>query len=268
MNIQVTLGSTSADYIDISWEVPDSFSSILSIRYSVFRSESPEGPFDLIAEDLVDRFHVRDYIAPRKRVWRTLYYKVNAVTESGEVYESTPLNLSARPPLDALEMIRLNSLLFREYSGRPVLIYPLRTFGERCTNCYDPVTHRKLVSNCKNCYSTTYSRGYHYPIYAYVQLSPVQQVTQATDSIITQQPQVQGKMSVYPQIKVGDLFVEQEGYRWRIQSVTTTERLRSVVQQIFTAIRIPSGDIEYTMPVHWDDSVKTSPRSFNPRTTI
>lgn len=268
MNISVSLKSTSIDYIDIFWETEDMYSSSLDYTYEVLRGESPAGPFEVIADSLVDRFHIRDYIAPRKRAWRNLYYKVVATHSTGAKHESEATNLSARPPFDALEMIRLNSLLFREFSGRPVLIYSVRTFGEKCSNCYDKVTGRQLIGNCKNCYGTTYSRGYHYPVYAYVNLSPEQKTQQATDSIVTQQAQIQGRMSIYPLLKVGDIMVEQEGTRWRVQSVSLTERLRSPVQQMFVVARIPEGDIEYSIPVNWDDTVKTSPRSFNPRTTI
>ncbi len=268
MKIEVDLKSTSVDFIDVYWEVQGGYESALNIKYTVLRGESSEGPFDTVAEDLVDRFHIRDYIAPRKRVWRNLYYVVQATLQDGTVHKSIARNLTARPPLDALEMVRLNGLLFREYSGRPVLVYPLRTFGDRCSNCFDTVTGRRLVGNCRNCYNTGYSRGYHYPIYAYAKLNPEQRQTQATDSIITQQAQIQGRMSIYPLLKVGDLIVEQEGTRWRVQSLSMTERLRSPVQQMFVVSRIPAGDIEYQIPVNWDDSVKTSPKSFSPRSSV
>jgi hypothetical protein len=257
----VRLDATSLEYIDVSWEIANTAQRTLDFTYQVLRGESPAGPFDAVTDPLRDRFHVRDYIAPRKMAWRNLYYVVR-VRGGDETADTEPVALRARPPLDALEMVRLNSLLFREYTGRPVLIYQARTFGERCQNCYDATTQRRLVANCRNCYGTTYARGYHYPIYAYVQISPETRAPQPTDTIQTQQAGTQARMSIYPLVKHGDLFIEREGARWRVQSVQLTERLRSPVQQILTVSRVPEGDIEYALPVVWDDAVPTSPRSF------
>jgi len=260
----VRLSASSLDYIDVSWEIPPTGRSTLGYRYQVLRGESPAGPFDPVTEPLTDRFHVRDYIAPRKMAWRNLYYVVR-LSFADEHTDSEPTALRARLPLDALEMIRLNSLLFREFTGRPVLVYQVRTFGERCAVCYDATTQRRLVANCAHCYGSTFARGYHYPIYAYVQISPETRATQPTEAIQTQQSTTQARMSIYPIVKQGDLLVEREGTRWRVQNVQFTERLRAPVQQVLTITRVPEGDIEYRLPVVWADDVATSPRSFETR---
>jgi hypothetical protein len=262
----VRLEATSLEYIDVFWSIPNTQQRTLGYTYQVLRGESPAGPFDPVTEPLTDRFHIRDYIAPRKMAWRNLYYVVRL--RSGEdSTESEPVALRARPPLDALEMIRLNSLLFREYTGRPVLIYQTRTFGERCSNCYDNTTQRRLLANCRNCYGTTYARGYHYPVYAYVQISPETRAPTPTDTIQTQQALTQARLSIYPLVKQGDLFIEREGTRWRVQSVQLTERLRAPVQQIVSITRVPEGDVEYNLPAVWDN-IETSPRSFTANTGV
>jgi hypothetical protein len=260
----VRLDATSLEYIDVSWTIPSTAKSTLAYKFTVLRGESPAGPFDPVTDALVDRFHIRDYIAPRKMAWRNLDYVVR-LSYGDESTESDPVALQARPPLDALEMIRLNSLLFREFTGRPTLIYQLRTFGERCAVCYDAVTQRRLVANCAHCYGSSFARGYHYPIYAYVQISPETRAPQPTETILTQQATTQARMSIYPIVKAGDLLVELEGARWRVQNVQFTERLRAPVQQILAITRVPEGDVEYKLPVNWDASVQTSPRSFTTR---
>jgi len=265
---KVILNTSSIDYIDVTWEVADNYKDSLNITYQVLRGESPAGPFEPVSDPLTDRYHIRDYIAPRKMAWRNLYYVVESTDiNSNTSVRSDAVNLRARPPLDALEMIRLNALLFKEFVGRPVLIYPLRTYGEKCSNCFDEITQRRTVGSCYSCYGTGYARGYHYPIYAYVKLSPENKTNMPTQaSSITQQTQVQANMSIYPLVKVGDILIEQEGTRWRIQNVSYTERLRSPVQQMLMLARIPEGDIEYKLPVTWD-TVETSPRSFSQRTS-
>jgi hypothetical protein len=262
--VSVRLNSTSFDYIDVYWET--SFS--LDTSYVVKRGEAYAGPFDAVSEPMYDRFHIRDYFAPSLRSWRTLYYVIESTDSSGGVSVSDPVSLRARPPLDALEMIRLNSLLFKEYVGRPCLVYSRRTFGEHCRLCYDEVTHLQLTKNCNTCFGTGFARGYHFPIYSYIQVSPEQRQLTPAEPMISAQASTQARMSVYPLVKPGDLLVEQEGTRWRLQSVSYTERLRSPVQQMLTIFRIPEGDIEHTIPVQWREDVKTSPRSFSPRSDL
>jgi hypothetical protein len=262
--ITVSLESTSLDYINVYWETPYGADT----SYTVLRGEAQSGPFDPVTEPLFDRYHIRDYIAPRKYAWRTLHYVVEATQADGTVTRSEPKTLRARPPLDALEMIRLNGLLFREYTGRPCLIYAKRTFGEHCSVCYDEVTHLQLTKNCTSCYGTGFARGYHFPIYAYVNVGPDTQAIMASEQLVMGQSTVQGRMSVYPLVKPGDLLVEREGVHWRVQNVSCTERLRAPVQQVLILFRIPEGDIEYQIPVRWDNEVVTSPRSFSTRSDV
>ena len=264
MNIKVTLRGTSARHIDVYWETPYD----VDTTYRVLRGEGFNGPFDPVSAELIDTYHIRDALAPRKMAWRVLYYVVEATHSDGTKERSTPTALAARPPLDALEMIRLNSLLFREYTGRPCLIYSRRTFGKKCGVCIDEVTSVQLTNNCDSCYGVGYARGYHNPMYAYVHLGPDVKSVSPTEQLITQQHTIQGRMSVYPLVKPGDLLVEEEGTKWRVQNVSHTERLRAPVQQILTLFRIPEGDIEHTMPIQWDYDLETSPRSFNTRSDL
>ena len=105
-------------------------------------------------------------------------------------------------------------------------------------------------------------------MYAYVQLGADVKSINPGEQLITSQQVLEGRMSVYPLVKPGDLLVEEEGTRHRVQSVSLTERLRAPVQQILSLYRIPEGDIEYHLPVQWDYEIKTSPRSFNPRSDV
>jgi hypothetical protein len=263
----VQLDASSADFIDVSWTIRDPAFDALTCTFQVLRGESAAGPFDPVTEPLIDIYHVRDYIAPRRMHWRDLHYIVR-VQRGEESIDSEPQTLRARPPLDALEMIRLNSLLFKEFVGRPCLVYPVRTFGQRCGACYDQVTGRKLVGNCRSCYGTGFMRGYHYPQYAYVQIEPEQRGTQSTDVLKQQVGNARARMSIYPLIKPGDIIVEREGTRHRVQDVATTERLRAPVQQMLGLFRINPMDIEYQIPVNWDSTVATSPRSFSTESDI
>lgn len=82
----VTVRCTDPDYLDISWVVDHPGVDPAAFRYTVERGESPEGPFETLNRDLHDIYQVRDYIAPRKRAWRTLYYRIIADHNGGDLY--------------------------------------------------------------------------------------------------------------------------------------------------------------------------------------
>jgi hypothetical protein len=258
----VKVRCTNPDYLDISWEVDHPGIDPLAFEYTLERGESPEGPFEVIKSGLKDTYQFRDYIAPRKRAWRNLYYRVKASSAKGDIL-SEPTNCLPRAPLDGLEMTRLHNMLLKEYVGRPCLVLVSRTFGSRCTACYDRVTGRRTVSRCPTCWNTGFHHGYHRPIVAYIQIDPNDKSQINTSELVSEQALTNARMSIYPLLKPRDIIVEQEGTRWRINSVRQTERLRSPIHQEVSLVRIPNGDIEYKIPVSVPDSIETSPRSFS-----
>ena len=250
------------DYIDLQWTFTPTKHDALAYEIFVERGESPEGPFDVVAGPLRDTYQLSDYIAPRRRAWRTLHYRIRVTGPDGE-HISPPATSNPRPALEAMEMIRLYDKLLREYVGRPCIVMPIRTFGTRCASCFDAVTQRRTQSRCAQCYNTGFARGYHRPMVAYVQIDPSELSQTNTSELVSEQAATRGRMGVYPLLKPRDVLVEREGTRWRVASVSRTERLRAPVHQEITLTRIPEGDIEYRIPVRFPEDERVSPRSFS-----
>ena len=264
----ILVRSLDADHLEVSWETSTSALDTLAYSFYILRSESPEGPFETVGGPLIDQYAFRDYTAPLRGSLRTLYYVVRAKhNETGEEFNSQPTNPEPRPPLDALEIMRRNDLLFREFTGRPCVLYSVRTFGQRCTSCYDDITGRRTSSNCRMCWNTGYLRGFHKPILVYVQIDPPSKNLQLQAPYVSDPSQVQARMGVYPLLKPRDILVERENLRWRVVNVNRTERLRSPVRQEITLTKIPKGDIEFSIPIEWPD-IEASPRSYSYRTDI
>lgn len=263
-----SLDSFDLDYIDIKWKTDTSTEDLLKYEFFVERAESPAGPYETVAGPLRDRYHVRDNIAPRRMAWRSLYYRVKCKdTLSDTTIYSEAKNLSARLPFDAIEMIRLFNLQLREFTGRPCLFFPLRTFGQRCS-CFDVISSRRTVSSCKTCYNTGFIRGYHYPMLVYIQIDTFPANKDVREELIANFASTTARTISYPDMKPGDIFIEREGTRWRIQSVQNSERLRAPVQQILSVTKITEGDIEFSLPITWPEEYKTSPRSYSPKSDI
>lgn len=249
--------SFSLDFQEFTWEIESSDLDPHDFQCYVLRSESPMGPWDVIAGPFEDKYRFVDNRVNLLHRWRNIYYKVRSVAkaDSTNVVESDATTQYAEPDLIAEEIQRLERLLWQEFAGRRCFIFPARTFGQRCGNCYDGpdkgkgFTSQRRRSNCLTCYDTGFVRGYFDPIEVFMQIDPA-------GGGIEQQPiaerhveNTSARLPNFPILKPRDIIVEGENRRWRVVKVTSTERLRSVVHQELILHAINIGDIEYQLPI-------------------
>jgi hypothetical protein len=245
--------SFDLDHTDVFWEIGNFVGNIRQFEFSVLRSESSAGPWDSISPIFQDQYYFRDVSPPKMHKWRTLFYLLrirDKVTD--ETADFGPTSQSAEPDLIALEINRQEDLLFREFVGRVCWLFPVRTFGAYCV-CFDRVSGRRTKSNCLNCYDTGFLGGYLSPIQCFVQFDPSGQQATPTAFKEKQDNKTTARLISFPQMKPKDIIIEVENTRWRLDSVTTTQRLRSVVHQELTLKEIEKGDVEYKLPVNFED---------------
>lgn len=241
------------DHTDVFWEIENFSGNIRQFEFTIFRSESSGGPWDQMAPPFEDQYYFRDVSPPKMHKWRTLFYLLRIRDkDSNEVKEFGPTSQSAEPDLITLEINRQEDLLFREFIGRTCWLFPVRTFGAYCI-CFDRVSGRRTKSNCLNCYDTGFLGGYLSPILCYVQLDPSGQQATPTSFKEKQDNKTTARLISFPQVKPKDILIEVENTRWRVESMTPTQRLRSVVHQELTLKEIDKGDVEFKLPVSIDD---------------
>ncbi len=249
--------SFDLDHIDLFWEVESyarSSDIITAYDFYVLRSESPEGPFDVLAGPFQDQYVFRDFSPNLIHKWRKLYYKLRIVhrpTQEEQIVGSA--SLIAEPDLIALEVQRQEDVLFRQFVGRRCWLFPVRTFGEKCT-CFDRTLNRPTRSNCLMCFDTGYIGGYLRPIEFYLQFDPDAKNPSPTAIIGETQPRNTSARAIsFPPIKPKDVIIEAENDRWKVVTATGTERLRHIVHQELTLHMVPKGDIEYKLPINLGD---------------
>ena len=264
MNVSVTklvVRSFTLDYLDLFWEInPVSGTSVENKQHEIFdydfyvlRSEAALGPYTQIGGPFRDTYHFRDDRVPLIHKWRSFHYKIKVVHRpTGVEAEYGPSsNNDPEPDLIAGEINRLEDVLFREFIGRKCWLYPIRTFGPRCT-CFDRVLGRLTVSNHKICFGTGWLGGYMSPVEAYVQLDPSPKQVKLSSLQELQPGDTTARLISFPPVSPRDILVESENRRWRVVSVASTQRLRSVIHQELVLHEIPKGDIEYTLPINID----------------
>ncbi len=259
---KMTVRSFNLDHMNVFWEIapvqgpPDGSGlphEIYNYDFYILRSEAGAGPYTQLAGPFRDVYSFRDITAELLHKWRQLYYKIKVVdrTTGEEKLFGPASSLEPEPDLIASEIVRQEDLLFREFVGRRSILYPLRTFGPSCS-CFDRVTNRKTRSNCKTCFGTGWLGGFLSPVEVFVQIDPFPKNSEKSSLQERQPGNTTARMISFPPVSPGDILIETENRRWRVMTVTPTQRLRSTVRQEMVIHEIPKGDIEFALPVQVD----------------
>ena len=252
----IRIRSFDVDYLDVYWDLEESFENVNAYDFVVERSDSEFGPYLPISTPLINRYHFRDgTVRGHHSYYNKIYYRLvvsNRETAETVTYpESGGFKLAAKPDLAALEMARLNNLKLKEFSGRKVWIFPKKKTGQRCSVCFDPVAQRKLRSQCTTCFDSSWVGGYHAPVEAYgLVVSPNEQTIHANFGNVENE-NTTFMLGNYPELYEGDLIIEAENIRWRVAStISKIKKARSLVRQQAALHRIPKGDVEYRLPLN------------------
>lgn len=254
--------SFNLDHMDVFWEIgalPAGSSSdtsthaIFDYEFFVLRSQAALGPYDIISPALKDQYHFRDVKVSRLHKWRQWFYKLKVVNKkTGEEVEQGPASdVEPEPDIIAAEIIRQEDVLFRKFVGRRCWLFPVRTFGPRCT-CYDATLQRATRSSHLPCFGTGWLGGYMRPVEIFLQLDPTSKQS-AIQQIGEMQPvNTSARMSSFPPVSPRDIIIESENRRWRVVNVSQTQRLRAAVHQELTLHEVPRSDVEYSIPLNVD----------------
>lgn len=263
--------SLDRDFFEVSWEIEDTSEDVLDYTFQVLRSESPSGPFDVLAPPFSDRYLFIDNNIPTGNRWRMLHYVIRVTNISdGETKDFGPVSHEPEPDLIALELRRHVQLLMHEFAGRRCWVLPVRSFGSRC-ECWDKRLGKRTRSRCALCFDTGFFRGYLSPVEVWMQFDPSAKMDQLTNMGAQQQSNTTARVGYYPPLKPRDLIVEGENRRWKVVSVSQTEQGRAPVHQEIQLHEVPPRDIEFEVPLQLDEALKdiwfNPPRNYsNPQT--
>jgi len=243
--------------MEVTWETDNFNMDVLDYTFQVLRSESGEGPYEPITQEFEDRYIFVDRRVPTSYMFRQFWYKLRIKQKStGDIKDFGPETQAAEPDLIAQTIRRLEQTGFTQVFGRLCWLFPRRTFGTRCLNCWDPKLSAKKRANCIECYDTSFLRGFLNPIEVWVQIDPVGKAVQLQSFQKGQTKVTSARMTFYPSVKPGDLLVELENARWRIEGVTQSERLRAPIKQELVLRSVMPTDIEFKLPINLQEPLK------------
>jgi hypothetical protein len=254
---EIRVRSLDVDFHELTWKVATTNEDLFDYTFQILRSEGPEGPFDAISPEMSDQYIYIDNFILAFDAYRQLYYKIRVKNkQTGETKEVGPVAKGPQADLVAQELRKHMNLLFREFIGRRCWVFPVRTFGQRCANCWDDSLQKRTVSGCLSCYETGFSFGYLRPIEAWISFDPSPKAEQHTSVGPLQQTDTTARMGYWPPLRPKDLIIEPENLRWRVATVTTTQQVRVPVHQEVGLHRIPSSDIEYRIEFETEQALR------------
>lgn len=249
--------SLDIDYNELSWELVDTSEDVYDYTFQVFRSESPSGPFDALTEPFQDRYLVLDNTLRTGHRWRKYFYKIRTarLADPDDFIETEPTAKEPDPDLIVLELRRHHQLLFQEFAGRRCWVLPARTSGQRCS-CWNPNLKQRTRSGCSTCYDTGFVRGYLHPIEQWIQIDPSPKTKTTMNVGNAQQSNTTMRMAFYPPLKPDDLVIEAENRRWKVVTVTQTEKGRATLHQEVSLHEVPPKDIEFKIELDLKAALK------------
>lgn len=213
------------------------------------RSETGGAPWSTLFEGVLDRWHHRDHSAVGNHAFRKWWYRVGVVEPgTGAVHYSDPFTRQAQPSLEALEISARFGTVLRT-RGREVFLYRKKTFGHRCTKCWDPVSMSTRTKQCNMCFGTGFIGGYHAPFRIYMKIDPYADMVQSTATGPIAVAKTTAMCLPFPDALPGSLIIEGENIRWVVETRTNTELQRAPVRSQLQLHKMPTSDICYNVPV-------------------
>ena len=255
----LTVTTYDVDKLTVTWTFKSTSESLTDYVIDVYRSETPSTGVDeytLVGsgisadEPFFDDTTVSGLFHPT----RTWFYKLkltNTVKDtSALLFDSTPAFIkSYTVDKYTLEIIRRKKLVLDRFSGRRIKLLRRRTYGTKCSLCWDSTLSRTTSDGDAQCYGTGVSGGYFTPL--------------ATNALLTTAPKY-NQITMYgewmpsdclmnlvgvPPVKQGDVVVDDAAKRWAIKSVRSVEKGGVLIEQICQLSLVSPSDIVYQLSV-------------------
>lgn len=285
---EVIVRPLSVTSVEVDWVLQPTVEPLINSRFTILRSEAPEGPYVDISGPLVDTAGFIDKVNLKaKHVDIGYRIRVDHIPSgisvtfpNGTPDESFILHPNLQrvqlagdfgPDFIALEITRRHNMLLRRFTGRVVAYFPVRTQGARCPLCFDQKKKRSSNSACPECFGTTFDKGFYSQVNIFVDVNPSPEVMQNATFGKLVENQTVVFMTNFPRAKSNDMFVDQQNRRFRVVQVNPVTQKRYIVQQLLQVQEIDRSDAEYLLPVDLnlkapsEDFIGFFPEKFSPK---
>lgn len=252
--------SYQSEQLTLTWVFKDTIELLEDYEIDVYRSENPglsnfDG-YDIVASGIsANVFSYTDTgITGLYDPLRTWYYKLdvkNTVTDDTSAQpEIAAYRKGNSTDRIALEIIRRKNIPLQRKVGRDFYILKRRTYGTHCTDCWDEVTGRMLISSCSTCYDTGWLDGYFEDIYLKGMMTVSPDHNQITMFGEWVPKDIVIHVLNFPPLRAKDIIVDDENNRWIVKQVVPTKMGGFIIEQSVQCSLIALDDIIYTITLN------------------
>lgn len=218
------------------------------LAFVIFRSNSPTGPFEQVGTAEPGRFMFADFNVISPGVSRNYYHIIRCASVSGKGFaDSYPINVGHDPDNVAYEMIRKKQLFLTVRGGIASAVLLKKSWGARCSRCYN--AERMMASDplCPECYGTGFSGGYLNPVLMPALFNPPKQAV-IDAGMKYEVGATYVELANYPYLSVDDIYIDrQSNIRYKVNEVSLYTRRGHIVSQVALVNRLEENDATYTI---------------------
>jgi hypothetical protein len=162
-NFSITVYPYWFKQITLEWVVPTDWGSC---RFNVYKAQTEDGPFTKLNQaplEVGTNFFKDTTTQDFSKIYRS-WYIVEAVLSTGKRIQSEPQTWgNKRLPwveLRSQEIQRREWLLLNKFTGSECYSLRRRTYGKRCSNCWNFDLEKCTIDKCIVCMGTSFEGGY------------------------------------------------------------------------------------------------------------
>lgn len=240
----------NANVLTVRWSIQPTAYPMEDIFFEIFRSNGPKGPWDMIGVAEQGRFEFTDYNVIGDPVARNYYYIVRAASASEKGFvDSDPQILQHDADNIAMELVRKKDVYLTTKGGISVGVLIKKTWGAKCSRCWNQARLMADDIDCPECYGTGFSGGYMNPVFIPALFNPPKNVI--VDAGLKYEPyNVYAEFSNHPILDNGDVVIDRkQNIRYTIEQINVTSRRMHFISQIALLNRVDENSVVYTIEI-------------------
>jgi len=227
------------DALTLRWALNPHDWPLSDLAFVIFRSETPQGPW----EDVGSVLHAQT-------VMRSYYHIIRCLSKTERKYVDSSW-VDSKPEQDHIgtELIRKKMVYLMARGGCQAAMMAKKTWGATCSRCYNYEKMAATDPDCPNCFGTGFTGGYLKPVYLPALINPPQKSIVAAQ-IVFVPGQIYAEIGYMPIVNPDDVFTDvRQNIRYKVKTVSPYTHRLVTVSQTLLLIRIDENDNLYSISI-------------------
>lgn len=249
LNVKVSVFPEWYKGASLQWIIPSAWGNC---SFHVYFSEGEGASFRRLTSTPLSSPHFKDPSNRDYSKFQTGSYVVEVLLPGGNSVRSLPTSwhYNRRDKIDrmASEIQRREYLLLSKFAGVKSYFFKKRSYGLRCSRCWNPNSEKVMDDHCPVCLGTSWEGGYFQPVPSYIQFEPTPN-SKIKSYVGDLEPNSIGAWTIsFPEVSPGDVIIRTGDFNAYIAtSVSQTELQSKPVRQTLTLTQLSRNDIENSL---------------------